>query len=288
LYPKEPLISRTSGVYKQLLCDFTPKQISIPGLIELLRCYYAVSPNLSHSFESYLSSILLPKKTALLTLSNFFTENPLDFSSLKDNILYSSVIHMEVLTVLDTGRTKINVEIDQTASAICFLALLLRNREMAEVSNLLSDTPVCPYIHCMNRFKFFYDSQMKHKNDTILQFLSTDRKVHKYKYALMCWCYGQKYSGRIDDFRDRFILLHDRNLTTEEFKCLLEFASSYDSFIEFIFPNVTKQLKILLDVIGLVVKETGRVRIATLEGEKIWWKRFKHISVTRNGFNPYN
>jgi hypothetical protein len=45
------------------------------------------------------------------------------------------------------------------------------------------------------------------------------------------------------------------------------------------FPNVTKQLKILLDVIVLVVEETGQVRIATLEGEEIWWKRYKNIQV---------
>lgn len=54
-------------------------------------------------------------KKGMSILFSFFKKNPLDFSSLKDNVLYSSVLHTEILTINETGKTKVNVEIDQTA-----------------------------------------------------------------------------------------------------------------------------------------------------------------------------
>ena len=37
LYPKQPFISRTSGSYKHILCEYTPVKITLRGLINLLK-----------------------------------------------------------------------------------------------------------------------------------------------------------------------------------------------------------------------------------------------------------
>jgi hypothetical protein len=284
IYPNESLIARTSGVYKQLLCDYTATEITMSGVVELLRCYYTIDNRLLCKYEDFLEGVPLSENGDPVEIYSFFEENHLDFSGLKDNIMYASVLHAEIIISKETGKTKVNVEIDQTASAICFLALFLRNRRMAEVSNIITDSARCPYEYCMSAFPEFYNKQMEFKSEAAFDFISKNRKLHK--YALMCWCYAQKTSGRSEDFIERWMNDFGEIPAAEEKACLLDFSKKYESFINCIFPNVSKQIKVLLEVVALVATETGKMRIATLEGEKIWWKRFKHSSIVRNGFDP--
>lgn len=284
LYPKQPIISRTSGRYKHILCEYTPFKLTPEGLKNLLRSYYAVSENLSSQLENFLSQNIFSKKMGMKMLYNFFEENPLNFYELGDNFLYISLLHTEILISKTTGKTRVMLEIDQTASGGCFLALGLRNRKLALQTNVINKEYKSPYVYSMNAFPDFYEKNIENKDPEALKFLSNSRKIHK--YAFMCYCYAQTPRGRNQDFVDRWYLEEKRSLTKTTEVCLEEFASKYDDFIESIFPGLTKQLNTLLKLVDLMVKETGEMSLTNLNGEKLRWKRFRHKSLGRSGFDP--
>jgi hypothetical protein len=140
---------------------------------------------------------------------DFFFKNPLDFL-LSDNPLYFMNLHMEIIIASRTGSTSVNIEIDQTASGVAFLALLTHNKPLASVCNLIGGIFKCPYTHCMENFLQFYETNFSNKNADFEKCISSDRKLHK--YTLMCYIYGQGPSGRIEDFKERWIEVYKKNL----------------------------------------------------------------------------
>lgn len=74
---------------------------------------------------------------------------------------------------------------------------------MAEVSNLIKKERSCPYTFVMNCFRDFAKNNMTHQCEQALDFLSNNRKLHK--YALMCYTYSQTHNGRIHDFLNRWV-----------------------------------------------------------------------------------
>lgn len=197
MYPQFKLFSRTSGVIKHLLGEGTSKKITIPGLRSLLQAYYRGNAELSQEFEDYLKTLIFSKKTLTRQMFTFFDKKPINFSKTK-NPLYFMLIHMELLAVKTEKKTAINIEIDQTASGVVFLAFLTRNKQLAMVSNVISYENSCPYTYCRENFESFYTNNMKKRSNKFLIFATENRKLHK--YALMCFCYNQTHTGRLEDF----------------------------------------------------------------------------------------
>jgi len=282
LYPNEHWISRTSGVLKHLLCDYTSKKITLKGIINLLQAYYACDEHLTQQFNLFLSNYTLYeiKKTMLF---EFFHSNYISFINVK-HALYFMLLHMHLLKVEKTNLTDINVEIDQTASGIVFLSLLLRDKKMAKAANLINKEKNCPYTFVMKHFKQFAETHITCKTQSAIDFLSTDRKLHK--YALMCFIYSQKHIGRMDDFYNRWLTEKNTFPTPMERKTLQEFALKYELFIETIFPNTIKKLQLLKEAVELVATESNSTSINTLEGEVISWSFFYKKSIVRNKFDP--
>lgn len=284
LYPNQPLMARTSGAYKHLLCEPTPLKVTLNGFRNLLVCYYTGAGQYLEEFEEFLSKTTLSKKKGMETLLTFFHTHPIDFLVLKDNFLYISLMHTEIINVECTGKTGLMVEIDQKASGCCFLALAFRNKALAEQSNVISKVKSCPYTYCMEKFPEFFKQLDVEYDELAFNFLSTNRKLHK--YALMCFAYSQKSIGREEDFIERWYLERKEVLSPETRKVLVVFATEYERFIEFVFPKLTKQIDVLLDLVEIVVRETGEMTIQNLSGEKLHWRSFKYKSVTRKGFDP--
>ena len=188
LYTNEPYMSRTTGVFKSLLHEYKPIKLTINGLKHLLRAYYAPSPELTENFDKFFSKEKLSGKKGLRLMYDFFLKNPLIFSGIKKP-LYAMNLHMEILKSRIDGKTSVNIEIDQTASGVMFLAYLLRSKKLAFVSNVSNKEEHCPYTYCMQKFEEFYDKEFEFKNDDFLSFVKSNRKLHK--YALMCFCYEQ-------------------------------------------------------------------------------------------------
>ncbi len=284
LYPKQPFISRTSGSYKHILCEYTPVKITLKGFINLLKCLYMAANQHTEHFDEFVKNTTLSKMKGMNLLFDFFKKYEIDFLALKDKFLYVSLLYSEILIVIKTGKTRVMLEIDQKASSSVFLALALRNKKLAEKSNIISLKKTCPYTYCMTKFEDFYTLFMKKRDDEAFGFLSTNRKLHK--YAKMCFAYSQSFTGRRDDFLERWDLEQKTPLKESTKEVLLEFAQKYDQFIEFVFPGINKQIKTLLKLVKLVVKETGDMTLRNMNGEILRWRRFKHISLVRSGFHP--
>lgn len=283
LYPEQPFMSRTSGVFKHLLCEYSPTKITLKGMTSLLKCFYIAAKQFEEKFEKFCADTVISKKTGMRILKKFFDENTIDFTILKDNFIYVSVLYLEILTALKTGKTQIMVEIDQKASGMVFLGLAFRNRKLASYSNVISKVKQCPYTYCMNKFEKFYYTTMENRDSQAFDFLKKNKKLHK--YASMCYTYSQKGIGRKEDFVERWYT--EIGVLSESAKAVLtEFAFKYDSFIEYVYPGITEQIKNLLELVKFVVNETGETCINNLNGEKLRWRRFKHKSITRKGFNP--
>ena len=286
-YPQQPLISRTSGDFKHLLQDYTETKLTISGLVSLLRSYYAPSPELASKFEAFLTS---SSKKSYLSLYDFFEKTPLDFAKTK-NILYFSLLHMEINHAKQTGKTAVNVEIDQNASGVTLLAYFLRNKKLAEICGLIPDKngkyyTKGPYIYCMTHFPAFYEKHMETRNLKAFEFILTHRKLHK--YALMCFCYSQTYSGRIDDFRDAWEEQFGEEPTKEEAAVLSEFAGKYSDFQDFLFPGLKRQIGIIKEIVALSVDQKGELSVRAPEGEVLTWMFYKHKSFVRTSIDPFS
>jgi DNA-dependent RNA polymerase len=285
LYPAQPIVSRTSGPFKHILFEKKELKVNYRGLFNLLNCYYIGANQYSSEFQAYEST--LSSKVNLKPLFAFFFENPIDFTVLGDNTLYLSMLHMEILKVWETGCTAVMVEIDQKASSCVLLALAMRNKRLAEQCNIISKQKNCPYTYCMLHFPEFYskykDIDFDHDDDA-LNFLSQSRKLHK--YAIMCFAYAQGTRGREEDFVERWFLEKKVKPNASTVKVLKWFAKVYDDFVDFLFPGLISQIKILLQLVELVVRENDQMSIQNLNGERLSWSRFKHKSVTRKAFDP--
>lgn len=280
MYPREHWVSRTSGVLKHLLCDYETHSVDKESLRCLLCAYYAPDSKLDSSFRLTFAEGSTYEKSDLF---EFFHCNYLDFTKSKKN-LYSQLLHIDILKVEMTNKTSINLEIDQTASGIVLLALVLRDKNLAKVANLLVKSPSCPYTFVMSKFEYYYENSLVERAETVKQFLSSNRKIHK--YALMCFTYNQTHSGRMVDFAERWLADVGRFPSESEKRALNEFALKYPSFIESVFPGTTKKLEILNEVVELVARETHFFTLRTLDGVVLTWTFYKHTEKKRASYDP--
>jgi hypothetical protein len=168
LYPYEHWVSRTSEGLKHLLCDYSPINVTLNGIVSLLQSYYACDPILSKEFESYMLTISISKKTVKKLLFDFFHNHYLYFTSTK-NTMYFMYLHMELLKMERTNKSTVNIELDQTASGIVFLYLLLRDKKMATAANLITKEKSCPYTFVMNHFENFANNYITHKAEKAME-----------------------------------------------------------------------------------------------------------------------
>jgi hypothetical protein len=284
LYPEQPFISRTAGELKHLLMEYTRKKVTIPGFLALLGAYYKPCPVTQEKVKIFLSQTTLSKKNSKKELSNFFKNNPLEFSLVGDKICYFMLLHSEIHRVIKTGKTGICLEIDQVASGVMLLSYFLRNRKMAEKSNVLGGVFSDPYAYCQKQFKTFYYKNMESRNSNVFEFLCENRKVHK--YAIMCFCYAQTHIGRMDDFQERWYATYERMPTREERTVLNEFAISYPDFIEFSFPGTKRQIELIYKAVLITAREIGHLPFRNLQGETFQWTFFKFKKTSRSSFDP--
>lgn len=176
------------------------------------------------------------------------------------------------------------LEIDQVASGVMLLSYFLRNKTMAEQSNVIGGSAADPYDYCRRNFEDFYEKHMVERDSNVLKFISSSRKTHK--YALMCFSYAQTHIGRVEDFSERFHEEYNRQPDQNEIKVLNEFARKYPDFMHFVFPNTQKQLDIIYKVVDVVVKELGYLPFKNLQGETFQWTFFKYRTTSRSSYDP--
>lgn len=287
LYPNEHWLSRTSGIMKHLLYDYTPKKLTLQGHLNLIRALYHGYPLLLDKFEKFLHENSLDKRTGRSKVYAFVKQHPIKELPDKDSLIFANyymVIYRQ-LNSKDSIKTSINIEIDQSASALVFLSYVLRDKKMAKISNVLGGDTQFPYDYLKMRFADYYsENKERYTYDKeAYEFACTDRKLHK--YAIMCFCYNQRHLGRMDDFRARWYDVHNSFPVSSQDKFLSEFAMDYPNFVDFVFPNTTKKLNIINKAMTLMARETSLNEIKTLNGEVLRWIFYKQAKSTRRFYD---
>jgi hypothetical protein len=131
-YPREHWLSRTAGEFKHLVENYEERRLTLKGFKNLLFAYYQPSKTQLTAFHQFVNDHNLSKKTGMVTLSRYFKDNPLYFVCLKKQMYFLN-LHLAILKAIDNDYyTAVNVEVDQNASALVILSIILRSKKMAE------------------------------------------------------------------------------------------------------------------------------------------------------------
>lgn len=160
----------------------------------------------------------------------------------------------------------------------------MRDKKLAIECNLCIPEPRNPYKWVMENVKTFLVNDLKINNERVIEFLSTNLKVHK--YSLMCYAYNQTGYGRLEFLKEKWTQEYVTVPNYEEHNCLSMFAMKYPDFVSTLIPNLNKKLDLLNEAAKLVVKETKYLSLKTLDGEKLSWTFFKSTVRRKRQLNP--
>lgn len=251
--------------------------------------------------RKYLQENIVSKKQGKNILKNIYLKYNLDNDlksglincKLKDQTIYFLTLHKVLLDYFEKNTKEsdivdINLEIDQTASGMVLLSLVLGIKPMAESCNLLSKTPTDIYSFVMKQIPQYFEGktfkehfvdekggkktiEKPFEKKKVLPFLSNNRKVQK--GALMRWCYSEGWKSRRDTWLLEFKDNYKRRCTNDEFKTIDAFSRKYDDFLEEVFPKLQSQKECILNVLRIrarALKENA-VNIKTLDGCNLSW-----------------
>jgi hypothetical protein len=131
---------------KLLRGEYLPKVVSKSGAIHILKAYYSQDEILLKSFEDYL--IANESTVSKKTLRDYYEKNRIDYVS-KKSVSHFMLLSIELKRVLNGGKTKLLLQFDQVASGLVFIALLWKNQELGEKTNIMNGNDVGgPYHIC--------------------------------------------------------------------------------------------------------------------------------------------
>jgi len=317
MYPWEFLLSRTTGELKHLLCDYKAEKLTIQGLINFMVAAYRWSLNdtlkLLESFDP--KKTYSNKKTGKILLKKLFNERNIfkalegsEQINLKKKGCYFLSLHHEIQRIFSTNsmNTSLNVEIDQSASGMVLLSLLLGNMKMAKHCNLIDSEPKDVYEFVMQNIPSYFENATytKHIPDesgflrevkkpfdkgVVLNFLSENRSVQK--GALMRWCYSEGDLSRRNKWLEEFLDIYNRRASDSEFETLNAFSAQYDLFLERLFPKLLSQKAIMIKVLkiryfALYTSDFLSVSIKTLDKCSLAWDYTPVVEKTMSVYNP--
>lgn len=186
MYPLQYLLSRTSGYLKNLLEESVQKKLTVRGIKNILEAFYAPDVKISSKLKE--SNI---KKIDDMLL--FFKENKLNLSEKLNS----------------KRKTAMQLEIDQVGSGPTLVALLTRNRALAEKCNLFGGEFKCIYTYLLEECVSFFKSKNNFDLDIsgveeskAYKLLTENRNAQK--YALMCFFYNEEHMSRTDRWKEQF------------------------------------------------------------------------------------
>ena len=290
MYPREHWLSRTAGSFKHLLQNYKSQKLTLEGFKTLLEAYYTASPQQLSEFKLYLTNTKISNRTGKKVLTAYFHKNPLDFTKIRKPMYFLN-LHLALLEAINNDYyTAVNVEIDQNASALVILSIVLRSKEMASVCNLTGGkAKTSPYDYIKEKCAEFLKTEVGLEElnipeySDVCNFLRTSRDLHK--YAIMCFCYNQTSMGRMYDFsekwREEFGYLPNKTQRTG----LNKFATLYPKFVEFVFPKTDRKLEIFKSIVELVCSEAPHLQMKTIDGEVINWAFYDTVYKNRKYYD---
>jgi hypothetical protein len=313
MYPWQYLISRTSGMLKHLMMDYSGEALNDKGLICLLQAYYAIDLDATAKFKKKFTAIEQTGEALFQSVKEYFNSNRLNLSVYDKEISYFLLLEWQITKVLSNGRktrVHINVEIDQNASGMVFLALVLQNKALASQCNLLASEAQDVYTFVNSGVKDFIigkkipPTEKRLKKGSLsaeepkeaivvttenaklfLEFFSNRKPT---KMALMCFCYNQTHKGRCDDWRDSWLEIMGEPPSEVDYRMLSYFSVHYENFLDGLFPKLTRQRRLLNDILQIGLQGGVKdVVLRTLDGCMITWDYYDATSKKKSYYNPW-
>lgn len=296
MYPLFYLFSRTTGFYKYFLKDYDKgNTLTSRGMIRMLEAYYSINEKETLKFKTHLFN--QKSENDLCSLHSYFKKNIMTLEEKAENFLYFDLLEREIDALpLQKYKTDFVLEIDQKSSSSTFLSLILGNKEMARLSNLLGGeaSDINNYLQSKTREFISSDSFIKNaKNDEgkpltkedistekIIQLFEKERKYHKMSF--MCFCYSQASFGRAKQWID---LSKGQELSAKEEKALWIFSHKYDEFLNECFSNFKPQLDALKDCYEFFNQHSNETSIRTLDGSVLKWTFYLQKKTTGSRYN---
>ena len=281
MYPLQYLLSRTTGYLKNLLEESVSRKVTEVGLNNMLQAYYSPDPRLLKKFN-------MSKKKEIhsyTSMGEFFKQNKIE---LNKSPLYFELLQIEISDLLksSTKKSSLQLEIDQVGSGPTIIALLTRNRKLAEKCNLLNGPFCCIYTFLLEKSVPFLLENISQINreSKVFKLLTTNRKAQK--YALMCFFYNEQHLGRTRRWAELYEEVYLTTVPSEDFEIISQFSVLYPKFMDYVFPKLMRQLEILNEAALIVVKQQLPVKINTLDNCIIAWDFDHSKQIKKNYFNP--
>lgn len=228
----------------------------------MLNCYYSDDQSKLDRFQNLIKS--KKSKLVIKDLKDFYFQNRINYSE-KRKLINFAMLSIALQKAFELKKSRYFIKIDQVCSGLTLIALLFQNNKLAEHTGLIGKKGlVDPYQLALDSFSDFFKN-LKHSNERVLTFAVSSRKFHK--SALMKYAYRQTAFGRTNSFVDLFIEEFNMRPDTEEWCCLNEISLKYEEFVNFMYPGLTEQMRILDEIITLVVDNTSRIKIRGVQGE---------------------
>jgi hypothetical protein len=273
IYPWSFLFARTTGVYKYLLKDYKAEKLDDLGLYNMVEAYYSKDSNLSDKYSKI--------EKNKISIINFFNENKIDLKKTK-NYIYFKLLEIEINDAINNNfKTNFMIEVDQKSSSSVFLSIVLKNKKLAEKSNLIGDNNINIPEYLTEKTSNFL-KRNKIYSENIITLFKNNRKLHKYSF--MTFCYNQTGWGRINELLNKI----NDNLSESDNQILHTFSYKYEDFLNEIFPKLTKQRNKLNEIVKIIIKDTNFVLLKTLDGSVIKWKILKKVDKIDKFKDPYD
>ena len=278
MYPLQYLLSRTSGYLKNILEESVQRRTTANGFKNMLEAYYSPEPNVLKKFKE-------SKARTFGQLSSFFERNLLDISELP---LYFELLQTEITHIQNKKDRKsaIQLEIDQVGSGPTLIALVTKNKVLAEKCNLLGGPFCCIYSYLLEKSVLFIQEKIPdvNKSSKSFELITTNRKAQK--YALMCFFYNEQHLNRTKRWVAMYEEIYDMSVPDKEYKFLSRVSVLYDVFMEYVFPNLLRQLEILNEASSIVINQDLPIKIETLDKCILSWDFDHSRQLKKNYYNP--
>lgn len=289
-YPVSYMFSVVTGYFKFFTKQKDPFVLKNEGLLNMLSNYYFYTVK-KIKFEDFLlkHDNLLSKKSNVFfeEFLLFYSKNKIELNSRKNYMYYLKLeLSLNTLVSSKSKLTHFLIEIDQTASGAFFSALLLKNKKIAQFTNLIpSKYSKLDFYENLNVNCIDFIKKNKPEYENLILLLKNERKY--IKSLSMCWFYGQTLFGRKKKLKEIYLNSTNTVLIPDNVnKELIFLATSFTKFINEVFPLANIQLELLKKIFSTYLKEAKTSKIQTIDKCLIDWRIFEKTESTSKFFCP--
>ena len=309
VYPLTQAFSKVSGVFKFAVSDSVPLKLSTRGLYHLLFVFY--NSNKSENIKASLEDSFANKKNlGFAELLDFFNANRLSVLELRSRSPYIETLSLwldafysRYLKSDDPKKLALYfsmpVEIDQIASGPTLVALVVGHKKLAKYCGLIpfdsNEKPESLYEYALSQTESFVM-----KDEVLSELFLEDRKGIRpcidllsqdralAKSVLMCFLYSEQHLNRFKRFKEAFETSYSHTLSEKQYEFLTKFASRYKFFIDFLFPNLSVQMRVLTDFVKEVVllDPSQKIVVSSFDGVDFKWSFLNSYQSVRSYTDP--